>query len=405
MAAAMPYRRIMTISKNKLLTAGAVGALLLGAIWAGQPSAGADAAMSPLELAQVTRANCQVLLAHATSSAQRTRASQCIADQGVIIAALSPSPSASVSASATPSPSASSSPPPTPTPTATTPPPSGCSVSDTNVPGGADPWGGCWPGPGNTGVPAGTVLSAYGGPCIITVANTLIEAMTVTCPTLDIQAPGVIIRRSMLQGVDVTDANAANASFRVEDSTVVNGARDDCSCIGGHDFTVLRVEIRGGNRSAYCVLRCVIQDSWLHGQQLQGAQHGSGLREEQFTTARHNALVCDYPIVNDATGLGCSADLTGYPDFAPIHDNTIDRNLVLASITSSVCVYGGATNGKPFSGDSLNATNQRFTDNVFQRGSNGMCGYYGPVMDFAVGRAGNVWSGNVWADGGVVAPA
>jgi hypothetical protein len=103
--------------------------------------------------------------------------------------------------------------------------------------------------------------------------------------------------------------------------------------------------------------------------------------------------------------LGCSADLTGYPDFAPIKNNTIRRNLFLASPTDSFCAYGGATSGKPFSSDPTNATNQVFTENVFQRGANGKCGAFGPITDFATGRTGNVWSGNVWDNGGVVSPA
>ena len=67
--------------------------------------------------------------------------------------------------------------------------------------------------------------------------------------------------------------------------------------------------------------------------------------------------------------------------------------------------YGGATSGKPFSGDPTNATNQRFTDNVFQRGTNRKCGAYGPVTSFDRNGTGNVWSGNVWDDGTPVAPA
>lgn len=322
-------------------------------------------------------------------------------------ASSSPSPTV-VPTSPSPSMSPTTTQPPTPSPTVTQPSPSptnpgACPVASPNQPGGRDPWGSCWPGPGNTGVPAGTVLTAYTGPCTITAAGTVIDSKTVTCATLLIRAPGVVIRNSKLVGVDLNDEASGNASFTITDSTISNGAREQCNCLGAHDFTATRVEIIGGNRSAYCIARCTIVDSWLHGQQLQGAQHGSGLREEAFTTARHNVLVCDYPNTNDTTGLGCSADLTGYPDFAPIHNNTIARNLFLASITSSVCAYGGATSGKPFSNDPLNATNQKFTDNVFQRGSNGKCGFYGPVMDFAAGRTGNVWQSNTWEDGTAVA--
>jgi hypothetical protein len=252
-------------------------------------------------------------------------------------------------------------------------------------------------------VPKGTVLTNYTGPCTITVANTVIDSKTVTCSSLLIEATGVTIRNSLLQNVDLDNGSIpTNSSFTIVDSTVVNGAREQCGCVAGHDFTALRVEIRGGNRSSYCQARCVIQDSWLHGQQLQGAQHGSGLREEQNTIARHDVLVCDYPITNDVTTLGCSSDLTGYPDFAAIKNNTISRNLFLASPTVSFCSYGGGTNGKPFSSDPTNATNQVFSENVFQRGGNRKCGAYGPITDFAVGRTGNVWQGNVWDDGTAV---
>lgn len=355
-------------------------------------------------------ANCQDMLAVATTNADRNWANECVKLAKAAIAKASPtptptatSPSPTPTVTPSPSPTVTSSPTPTPTPSPT---PTGgaCPVSGRNVPGAADPWGGCWPGPGNTGVPAGTVLTAYTGPCVITAANTVIDAKAVTCATLDIRAPGVVIRNSQLTGTDVTDTNSSTASFTITDSTVINDARSECECIGTHNFMALRVEVRGGNRSSYCHLSCIIQDSWLHGQILSVplAQHGSGLREEQQTTAMHNSLVCDFPLVDDVTSLGCSADLTGYPDFAPIKGNTINRNLFLATITSSFCAYGGNTQGKPFSTDPTNGSNQKFTENVFQRGSNGKCGFYGPITDFSTTKAGNVWSGNVWDDGSPV---
>lgn len=194
------------------------------------------------------------------------------------------------------------------------------------------------------------------------------------------------------------------------DSKVVNGAREQCGCVAGHNFVASRIEVVGGNRSAYCIDTCSITDSWLHGQQLTGSQHGSGIREEANGTIRHNAFACDYPITNDATGLGCSAALTGYPDFAPIHNNTVNRNLFLASTHAAFCAYGGNTQGKPYSTDPTNATNQKFTENVFQRGDPGptsgkrQCADFGPVTDFSTTRTGNQWSGNVWDDGASVPP-
>ena len=78
-----------------------------------------------------------------------------------------------------------------------TPPPnySGNCPTAANTPGGADPWGRCWPGAHNTGVPGGVSLRTYGGPCHITTAGTVIDARIVNCH-LTIDATGVVISRS-----------------------------------------------------------------------------------------------------------------------------------------------------------------------------------------------------------------
>ena len=326
----------------------------------------------------------------------------------------SPSPSTT----ARPSPSSSSA---KPTPgTSTRKGSGGCPVAGRDVPGGADPWGGCFPGPGNTGVPAGAKLKAYTGPCTITKAGTVLDHVHVVgksgsgsiCSTLTIKATSVTIRDSLLTDVDVNngDSSGDSGSFTIVDSTVTNGARDQCACVGYHDFTALRVNVVGGNRSMYCISHCTIEDSWLHGQVLEGAQHGSGLRVEEFTTATHNSFACSYAIAHDSTTLGCSAPQNGYADFAAIKNNTMRNNLYVSSNqgagsdqpgkpNASYCSYGGDTAGKDHSGDAGNGTHMQFISNVFQRGVNGGCGYYGPVTAFNPGLAGNVWSGNTFDDG------
>lgn len=89
------------------------------------------------------------------------------------------------------------------------------------VPDGADPWGGCFPGPSNTGVPAGTVLTNYTGSCTITTANTVIDSKTVNCDVLDIRAQGVLITKSHINGRVYIDTDRCNtASFTIRDSRV-----------------------------------------------------------------------------------------------------------------------------------------------------------------------------------------
>ena len=105
--------------------------------------------------------------------------------------------------------------------TPVTPPPStGTCATRSAVPGGGDPFGGCWPGPQNTGVPVGVVLTTYTGPCTITVANTVIDSKIITCD-IDVRATGVVIRRSEIHGyVSGPDQQVTPFSFRVEDSFI-----------------------------------------------------------------------------------------------------------------------------------------------------------------------------------------
>ena len=182
-----------------------------------------------------------------------------------------------------------------------------------------------------------------------------------------------------------------------------SNATSDCG-VTGSNFTILRTEIINSNRAAYCESSCLIQDSWFHGTNLwpdaSNLAHASSVREEQGLTLRHNSLHCSYtgPFVNG--DIGCSADLTGYPDFAPIKNNTVDANLFVASPGSAFCSYGGATPGKPYSSDATNATNQKFTNNVFQRGSNTSAAPTGPSR--ASTRPGPATSGR--ATSGTTAP-
>jgi hypothetical protein len=308
--------------------------------------------------------------------------------------------------------------------------PGGCASTAANVPDGSDGRGGCFPGPANTGPnkPASS-LATYTGSCTINAANTVIDSKVVNCRTIDVRASGFVLKNSYLNGAIVQSSGAA--SYTVQDSFIdsavsypacgdgscpagkyacgdTGNATTDCG-VNGSNFTILRTEIINTNRAAYCQSSCLIQDSYFHGTNLwpdaSNLAHASSVREEQNLTLRHNSLHCSYtgPFVNNE--IGCSANLTGYPDFAPVRDNTVDGNLFMASSGSAFCAYGGATTGKPYSGDPTNATNQKFTNNVFQRGTNRKCGSYGPVTSFDKNRTGNVWSGNVWDDGTSVASA
>jgi hypothetical protein len=280
---------------------------------------------------------------------------------------------------------------PTVTPTSTPP------TSSTTPTGSAT--GGQWPDARNTGVPTDVSLSAYTGPCTITIANTVIDAKTVNCDLI-IKANNVKISRAKINGIVSIGENAPSTySFTITDSTV-NGGDRAVTSVGAQNFAAKRVQVTGGNRSVHCWMNCLVEDSYMHGQMTDetGVAHESGIRMGQGATIRHNTITCDAPDV--PPDAGCSAGLTGYGDFAPVQNNTIDNNLFQGT-TGGYCAYGGASKGKPYP-DTRNIV---FTNNVFGRGDSGRCGYWGPITAFDATDPGNVWSGNIWADGKPVAAA
>lgn len=302
----------------------------------------------------------------------------------------------STSTTSTSSPSTSSSPSTT---ISTVPPPVPCS-NPVNTPGGPDPFGGCWPGPDNTGVPTGVTLTTYTGPCVITTAGTVIDAKTVNCD-LVVNAANVTISRSRVNGKITSSSTGLMISDTDIDASP--GSLRETSAVDGANFTILRSDIIGGIRGAWCN-SCTVQDSYIHGRDVASNWHVGGVRMEQYSTVIHNAIHCDVqPTAQDG---GCSADITGYPDFSPMHHWTLDRNLFMANNTGiGFCIYGGGTSGKPYSNNAQNATYIVVRNNVWQRGPNGRCGEYGPVTDYRSGRTGNVWSGNQFDNGATVNPA
>jgi hypothetical protein len=315
-----------------------------------------------------------------------------------------PSPSPSVTptvqptVTATPSPTTTS-PVPTPTvvPTTVTP-----TVTPTPSP---SPTPAGWPGPDNTGVPAGTALTAYTGPCTVG-AGAVIDAKTINCDlTINVATglAGVLITRSQINGTIDIGGRDSTLRLTIVDSTINAGHRQ-ATGLGDGSFVATRVEVLGGNRGVLCAWRCELRDSWVHGTWVESNWHASGVRAERYSTIVHSTLACDWLIPTAQDG-GCSADLTGYPDFAAPHDWLIQNNLFVANPNGAAfCAYGGSSAGKPYSSDLLTGTNIAFIGNTFQRGSNRACAAYGPIDSWNAAKAGAVWSGNVYDDGTPVLP-
>jgi hypothetical protein len=259
------------------------------------------------------------------------------------------------------------------------------------TPGGPDGRGGCWPGAHNTGVPSGTTLTTYTGPCDIYADNVVIDSKRVTCEGILVYGRNLTIRNSRLLGFVTT--NHPDASLTIIDSEV-DGGDYPGRAVGLHDVTVIRSNIHGSQHAVECNNNCIIRDSWLHdtydGSSL-GWHQNAYIAAGSNVEVTHSTLYC--------VG-GCTADLALFAEPTMTYA-TVDSNLFVASIDSAACVFGGA----PAEGTDGVNHHIVFTNNVFQPGTNGRCGYYQPVAYFDSQPSTNVWSGNVWTDGRVVAPA
>jgi hypothetical protein len=292
----------------------------------------------------------------------------------------------------------------------TTPPPpttAGCIGTAQHVSGGPDGTGTCWPGASNTGVPAGTTLTTYSGPCVVTTDNTVIDSKLVNCSPLEIQAKAVVVKNSKVNGQiyinsdnPVTSYNL-NWSLVLQDSEVAAPQVEEPAVFEGA-MTIVRSNIHGGITSVQCgdkAAQCIIQDSWLHGQLMPanvdwhlGGFHSIGGTNYTMT---HNTVVCDTPVNN--VGGGCSGDIVFIPYDKNISHALVQHNLLGANQYGSYCTYAGDKPG-------YTGTYMVYKDNVFQRGTNNLCGAYGPVDGFGASNIGNQWVNNTWADGPPVSP-
>jgi hypothetical protein len=240
----------------------------------------------------------------------------------------------------------------------------------------------------------------YTRSCSVTVANTVIAGQLVNCD-LRISAPGVSIVNSRINGnVVIVDNTQGSVVLTDTEVHATPGAPRQVTGVENHDFKLIRVEVTGGNRGVYCKTRCEIRDSWIHGQRITSSWHASAVRMEQDGLLYHSTVLCD--AAPTAQGGGCSADVTMYPDFAPVTRVTVEGNRFSPVADGYWCAYGGNTQGKTYSSAATNATYIVFRNNVFERGPFGKCGGRpdgSPITEFAKSRTGNIWSENRYEDG------
>lgn len=216
--------------------------------------------------------------------------------------------------------------------------------------------------------------------------------------TLDVEASNVTIENSILTGVSwwgvqlgVSNYGATNLVINHDTLQTVAGNGPDS---GGYDYGIspgqystgsMTVEYSNisGYKDGIDITTGSIHDNYIHNlSQFTGSHSqdiyvysgGSGI------TIKHNTLINDTPISQ------ASASVYIAPDSPNQHNVTVTQNKLAGG---ALCLYGGDSN----------ATNIVVTNNGFSTLMYSDCGYYGTDGYWHAGNAGNIWSGNVWADG------
>lgn len=261
-----------------------------------------------------------------------------------------------------------------------------------NTPGGPDPWGGCWPGPENTGPPSGLALTPYrgqvspDGACMITV-STVITDNTIACQII-VKSGNLTLKDSSLTGEVY---NYGPGQVVIEDSTINGGGSAQTETVLGSNVTIVDSDLYGNQHEVYCSSDCTIVNSWLHDNHNFGpADHQNGFLSTGGThyDLQHNTIDCTGHCTSDVAFLGNESNAV------------VSQNLLVAGPTIAYCLYAYSESA------SVVVNRMTITDNVFQRGRSAKCATYGPVAGWNEpndnpGTSGyrNIWSGNTWSNG------
>ena len=272
---------------------------------------------------------------------------------------------------------------------------------------------GAFPNTTNTGVPAGTNLTAYTGPMDIRSCGVVIDSKIVTGNltiltgngTRSASTPCVTIRKSLIKGtIDdkwadfVCGAHVGCGPVVMTDTEVAIPQAADVAAVSDSNIYMWRNYVHGARSGVQCDGFCEIHDSYLVADhEYQDAHMDAFISNGNYghkMVLDHNSFLCspvNGPVPN---GAGCAADVGLFGDFSPISNMTVTNNLFRSTMQAGYCAYTGAgLSGKPYP----IGTNLKWSGNVWQRGANRMCGFGGAVRDWKA-NTGNSWCNNLWDD-------
>lgn len=253
-----------------------------------------------------------------------------------------------------------------------------------------------YPSASNTGVPAGTTLTAYTGPANITTAGTVIENKTITKGLIiKAGANNVIIRKCRFTvsafWMVLNDEGATGLLIEDCEFDGQQGASGD-SAVSGRNYTLRRCNIHHTVDGVKCNgANTLIEDNYIHDLDIEGSDpHNDGIQCLDTTglTIRHNTII----LKNGATS--CVILSTGSAD--DMRNVLIEDNLFAGG---AYVVYGGYQAGVDVLSrvSNIRILNNKISTVTFAKG-----GGYGVFTSVS---SPVVVSGNTWYDGPKVGQA
>jgi len=209
-----------------------------------------------------------------------------------------------------------------------------------------------YPGPDNTGVPAGTTLRRSGS---ITVEKDgqVIDGLDIQGCVL-VTADNVVIRRSRIRCADKYSIRTLNATNLLVEDVEIDGRGMNEAAVCCANYTLRRLDISNVIDGPRLADNTVIEDSWIHHLHRRAGSHNDTLQTTGATnvTIRRNALEA----------------------FHPDNDDPMNACLMIGSTTGPVVANlifeGNYCNGGNYSigiRRDLNASNVQIRNNTFGR--------------------------------------
>ena len=250
----------------------------------------------------------------------------------------------------------------------------------------------------NTGVPAGTTLRAMSSSScqwVVTQDNTVVDGVDLA-GCIDVEANNVTIQNSRITsntwwGIKYGASKPNITGLRVLHDTIqsVPGQGPDA---GGYDYGISELgngtmEVGYSNISGFKdgvdIDTGSLHDNYIHDlSQFSGAH-----TQDVYVWCGGEGIILQHNTLINQTAVAFStAAVYIAPDCGHQDDVLVTGNLLAGG---ALTVYGG---------DST-AANIRVVNNLFSTQIYSDSGFYGPVGYWWSANSGNVWSGNVWADG------